>query len=229
MELYHVLSRGIEKRKIFLDKKDYLRFIHDLYEFNDENMVENSTVVFSRQCKDIQHPYIGRKTERRNRRKLLVDLLAFTLMPNHYHLFISTKNRESLTLFMRKLNGGYARYFNERNKRKGPLFESRFKSVLIKNSAHFIHIPYYIHCNPLDLVMPEWRERKIRDYQKALQFLKDYRWSSHADYIGKKNFPSVTQREFLLEYFGGKGGYEREISSWLGDFNCLDREFALEE
>jgi len=223
-----VLTRGIEKRKIFLDKKDYLRFIHDLYEFNDENAAENSSVVFLRQCKDVTRPYIGRKTERRTERKLLVDLLAFTLMPNHYHLMLMIENRDKLTLFMRKLNGGYARYFNERYKRKGHLFENKFTSVLVKNEAHFIHLPYYIHCNPLDMVMPEWRSRKLRDYEKALEFLENYRWSSHADYVGKKNFPSVTRREFLLEYVGGVGGYKKEIGSWLKDFSGLDAEVALE-
>lgn len=228
METYHVLSRGIEKRKIFLDKKDYLRFVHDLYEFNDENPVENSTIIFSRQCKDIQHPYIGRKTERRNERKLLVHLLIFTLMPNHYHLLIMAEHREALTLFMRKLNGGYARYFNERYKRKGPLFESRFKSILVKDEAHFIHLPYYIHCNSLDLIMPEWRRRELRNYKKALKFLEDYRWSSHADYIGKKNFPSVTQRDFLLKYFGDIEGYKKEITSWLKSPTGLNMEITLE-
>lgn len=229
MELYHVLTRGIEGRKIFLNKKDFLRFVHDLYEFNDAIPAYNLFRRFNEtpQLFDIQHRTIGEEEERK--RKLLVNLLAFCLMPNHYHLFISVKNRESLTLFMRKLNGGYARYFNEKYKRKGPLFESRFKSILIKSEAHFIHLPYYIHCNPLDLVMPEWRERKISDYRKALNFLESYRWSSHADYIGKKNFPSVTQREFLLEYFGGEEGYKKDLKRWLEDFDGMSKEFSLEE
>ncbi len=230
MEFYHVLSRGIERRKIFLDKKDFLRFIHDLYEFNDEEPAFSGRLYVFRnsQCNDVQRRCIEEEKQK-GPRKFLVNLLAFTLMPNHYHLFVSIKNRESLTLFMRKLNGGYARYFNEKYKRKGPLFESRFKSILIKSEAHFIHLPYYIHCNPLDLTMPEWRERKIGDYRKALNFLENYRWSSHADYIGKKNFPSVTQREFLLEYFGGEKGYGRDLKRWLEDFDGISKEFSLEE
>ena len=233
MELYHVLTRGIERRKIFLDKKDYLRFVHDLFEFNDEQPACSGRLRIFRnsQCNDVVRRCIeeGEEKQQKEPRKFLVDLLAFTLMQNHYHLFISVKNRKLLTLFMRKLNGGYARYFNERYKRKGPLFESRFKSVLVHNEAHFIHLPYYIHCNPLDFKMPEWRKRKIADYQKALEFLENYRWSSHADYIGKKNFPSVTQREFLLEYFGGEEGYKNDIKTWLENFEGIREKFSLEE
>ena len=119
---------------------------------------------------------------------------------------------------MKKLNGGYVQYFNKKHERTGTLFERKYKSVLVESQAHFIHLPYYIHLNPLDLVAPEWRERKIRDYKKAMEFLDSYRWSSHLDYSGQDNFPSVTQRDFLLEIFGGTKGYQKAIRNWLGDF-----------
>jgi len=218
MDFFHILSRGIEKRKIFLDKGDYFRFIHDLYEFNDEEPSE-AYKSFKRKFLDVQHPDIGNKERVRKKRKLLVNLHAFALMPNHYHLLLSPLSDGAITLFMRKLNGGYARYFNQKNERKGPLFESRFKSILVSNEKHFIHLPYYIHCNPLDLKMPEWRKREIKSYKEAIEFLRSYRWSSHIDYIGEKNFPSVTQRESFLEYFGGEDGYKNSIKSWLNNFD----------
>jgi putative transposase len=116
---------------------------------------------------------------------------------------------------MKKLNIGYAKYFNNKYERKGTLFEGRYKSIPITDQSHFIHIPYYIHLNPLDLIMPEWRKREIGDYKKAMKFLEKYRWSSFPDYIGKKNFPSVTQREFLLEFFEGPENYKKETQKWL--------------
>lgn len=116
---------------------------------------------------------------------------------------------------MKKVNMGYSRYFNGKYNRTGTLFEGPYRRIIVKNEAHFIHLPYYIHANPLDLFMPGWRERRITDYEKALRFLKKYRWSSHLDYLDKKNFPSVTQREFLLEFFGGREGYDKEFRKWL--------------
>jgi putative transposase len=118
---------------------------------------------------------------------------------------------------MKKLNIGYAKYFNQKYERTGTLFEGRFKSVLIKEHSHFIHLPYYIHLNPLDLISSEWRMKKIKDYKKAIDFLDSYRWSSHLDYTGQSNFPSVTQRDFLLEIFGDEGQYKKLIENWLAD------------
>lgn len=212
-EIYHVFNRGVDKRKIFLDDQDRFRFVHDLFEFNDQNPLSNTSYYFSKNKNKLSSSQDD-KLERKPR-KLLVNLYAFCLMPNHYHLLLSARVDNGVPRFMKKLNMGYARYFNERYERKGTLFEGRYKSVLIKHEAHFIHLPYYIHLNPLDLVFPEWRNGKLKKYREAMRFLENYRWSSHLDYLGIKNFPSVTQRDFLLEFFGGSDGYGNNIKTWL--------------
>lgn len=215
MEIYHALSRGVDKRKIFADNKDYFRFIHDLFEFNNQDWVNSTFYIFNK-SNDIASRNIETK---RKPRKLLVDVLAFCLMPNHYHLLLRPLVENGISRFMKKLNMGYAKYFNIKHKRTGALFEGRYKSILIKNESHFIHIPFYIHCNPLDLVTPEWRERKIEHYRKAENFLKSYRWSSNLDYCGERNFPSVTNRDFLLQYFGGEDKYKKSLQGWLRELN----------
>lgn len=223
--LFHVLSRGVDKRKIFLDKKDYLRFIHDLFEFNDQTKSSNNYYHFHRQSNDIASRYINKKEkEEKKPRKLLVNIHAFCLMQNHYHLLLSPKDKDAIPLFMRKLNIGYAKYFNAKYERKGTLFEGRYKSVLVKSNSHFVYLPYYIHLNPLDLKFPEWRKGELSSYKKAIKFLENYRWSSHLDYLGRKNFPSVTQRELLMEYFGGFQGYKRGLYGWLKDLNLRSME-----
>ena len=86
-EIYHVCNRGVDHRKIFLDEDDYFRFIHDLFEFNDEDNVSNINYFFNKSPKhniDVGRPYF-------KPRKLLVEILAFALMPNHYHLLIKPK------------------------------------------------------------------------------------------------------------------------------------------
>ena len=224
MILYHTLNRGVDKRKIFLDTGDYLRGVHDLFEFNDTTPVNNLTYFFRKEYKDVGRPYIKREA-----RKLLVKIHAFCLMPNHYHLLLSELVKNGIPLFMKKFNGGYAKYFNEKYKRTGALFEGRYKRVTIKNEAHFIHLPYYIHLNPLDLAAPEWRDKKLTNFTKTMRFLDSYRWSSHLDYAGKKNFPSVTQRDFLLKFFGGQEQYKRGITEWLKELSLEDvHDVALE-
>ena len=117
---------------------------------------------------------------------------------------------------------GYARYFNEKYDRQGALFEGKYKRIVIVDDAHFIYLPYYIHLNPLDLTMPEWRDGKISDYKKAMNFLEYYRWSSFPDYIGKKNFPSVTQRGFLMDCFGGGERQKRGMINWLKEMDLSE-------
>ena len=169
--MYHVLNRGVDKRKIFLDDKDHVRFIHDLFEFNDEKNVRDFGYFFAkghqRQYRDIGYHDI----DERRPRKLIVNLLAFSLMPNHYHLLLQPYGENALPLFMRKLNGGYSRYFNQKYERSGALFQGKYKWAVVEKESHFLHLPYYIHCNPLDLSMPEWRTRNLSDYDKAIHFL----------------------------------------------------------
>jgi len=215
MEIFHVLNRGVDKRKIFMNEEDHLRFIHDLFEFNDQQPINNLIYRFRKNPKDFASLYIVND----HKRKLLVKIHLFSLMPNHYHLLISPQVERGVTKFMAKLNIGYAKYFNEKYERKGALFEGRYKSILVENDSHFIHLPYYIHLNPLDLVAPEWRRGELKNYKKAIAFLNSYRWSSHIDYMGKKNFPSVTQREFLSDFFNGAKQYKISIENWLKDLN----------
>jgi len=227
MEFYHLLNRGVDKRTIFLEKRDYLRFVHNLFVFNDIRNVNTSNTRHARHLQDIGCPAGEGLPD--GSRKLLVKIHFFCLMPNHYHLLVSPVVENGISKFMKKLNMGYAKYFNEKYKRSGALFQGKYRSVLIKKDAHFMWIPYYIHFNPLDLTIPEWREGNVRDSRKAANYLNAYRWSSHLDYAGKKNFPLVTQREFFLDYFKDEGGYDHVMKSQLQAFDPIAaQEVTLE-
>ncbi|MBI2057782.1 MAG: transposase [Candidatus Yanofskybacteria bacterium] len=226
MELYHVLNRGVDKRRIFLDERDHFRFVHDLFEFNNVKNIETTFHTFQKLKESFDIGF----NKFREPRELLVDIHTFCLMPNHYHLLLSEKIENGISKFMKKLNMGYARYFNEKNKRTGALFQGGYKAVPIREQSHFIHIPYYIHLNPLDLHSPEWREGKIANPSKAINFLENYRWSSFLDYIGKKNFPSVTSRKFLLECLGGTDGFRDKVIEWIKQSNLEGiKDVALEK
>jgi len=218
-EIYHIYNRGVEKRDIFSGEEDYFRFIHDLFEFNDEEPAANFYYKKSLFQKQSQ-PYEAkpRKVERKPR-KLLVEILVFCLMPNHFHLLLKQRREGGIVKFMHKLGTGYTMSFNQKYERSGSLFQGTYRAILIKDDSHFIHLPCYIHLNPLDLKFPEWRDKEIRDYRAAMKFLESYRWSSFLDYIGKKNFPSVTQREFLNEFLEGPEQYKKDTLKWLKEID----------
>lgn len=225
-EIYHIYNRGVEKRKIFLDEEDYLRFIHDLFEFNDINPTPNLTYYLKSQFKSKE---VGLPKIEKESRKLLVEILVFCLMPNHFHLMVKQKVDGGITLFMRKLGTGYTNYFNQKYKRVGPLFQGKYKIVHLYQDAHFLYLPYYIHLNPLELIIPEWKEQGIKNIKKAMRFLEKYRWSSFLDYIGYKNFPSVTQRQFLLKLFNGAENYKKDTIRWINNININENKDIILE
>jgi len=149
-------------------------------------------------------------------------------MGNHYHLLLSELTDGGITKFIMKLNVGYAKYFNERYKRVGTLFQGRTKRIHINTDAHFLHILHYIHLNPLDFLhgAESWRTLEIKDSKKALRYLETYRWSSYLDYCGKKNFPSVITKELFGDVFRN---YRKSIGSYLKDIELMPmKPFLLE-
>ncbi|MEK7515480.1 MAG: hypothetical protein AAB555_00900 [Patescibacteria group bacterium] len=211
MQLYHVINRGVDGRKIFLDTQDYARFVHDLYEFNDTAPALEFHHATSRAAN------VGRTTS--YIRKRLVDIHGWELMKNHYHLLLSERVDGGITLFLRKLSG-YARYFNERYERRGNLFQGNTKKIPIVRQEHFLYILHYIHLNSLDYFSgaKKWRERDkgtVADIPKVLDYLKNYRWSSYPDYCGIKNFPSILTKTLFEHSLGDK--YISSLKEYLAD------------
>src|SRR3989344_6393446 len=130
--IYHALNRGVEKRILFVDDQDRARFVHDLYEFNDTAPAGNGYRSF--------HPMMEIRSPSLRKREQIVDIHGWCLMGNHYHLLLSERVENGLSLFLRKLNVGYAMYFNEKYKRSGTLFQGRTKKIRINSEAHFLHI-----------------------------------------------------------------------------------------
>lgn len=208
-QIYHIFNRGVEKRDIFLDDEDRFRFIHDIFEFNDEDPSYNVLYFFNPKSMEVQPQYIKKD---RKPRKLLVEILAFTLMTNHFHFIIKQKSGRGVVKFLQKLGTGYTMYFNKKYGRVGCLFQGRFKAVHVNQDSHFLHLPFYVHTNPLDQL---YGGSTSIDWKQEVNFLENYRWSSYMDYIGKKNFPSLTSRELLLEYFKGEAEYKKATEEWL--------------
>lgn len=159
---------------------------------------------------------------------MIIDIHGWCLMRNHYHLLISERIEGGMSLFLRKLNIGYANYFNERYERSGTLFQGRTKKVLIDTDPHYLYILHYIHLNPLDTLAGarEWRAGTLASVRTALEHLNAYRWSSYLDYCHKKNFPSVITTDIFRGVFGD---YKRVLSSYLQDMRLEPiRPFLLE-
>ena len=204
--IYHVYNRGVEKRDIFMDDHDRFQFIHDLFEFNDENLVTNKKSV-EVQPPQVEFSKIENQRRRKTERKKLTEILAFVLMPNHFHLLLRQKMDNGIPKFMQKLGTGYTMSFNKKYERVGSLFQGNYKAVLVEREEHLRYLPIYIHLNPMKIFGGSTSE----DWK----FLENYRWSSLLDYVGKKNFPSVIDKEFLSVILGDEEEHKKEIKGWL--------------
>lgn len=204
-EFYHVFNRGVEKRDIFMDERDYLRFVRNLERINDEVNIRIRNVP------DVT-------TSGTLGKQPIVYIACFCLMPNHFHFLVKQLSDNGIINFFGRLGISYAQYFNTKYERVGSLFQGRFKAVHIGNDEQLKHTSRYIHLNPLEFIEPNWKEKGIKNWNKANNFLENYRWSSYLDYVGKENFPPVTNREFIMQYFDDKPEkYKKYIQEWVVD------------
>jgi len=205
MEFYHTYNRGVEKRKLFLDNSDYLRGVHDIYALNDVNAAVNL------------HRSIVGLTKSNISREKLVDIGVWSFMPNHYHFFSCPVKDNGLSSFHKKFGIGIANYFNTKYKRSGALFQGRYKKVKVENDTQALQLICYIHANPLDLWKPNWKEKGLTssEIQNALEFLEGYRWSSHMDWWGIKNFPSLIDKSSMSRFFESQEEYQKFFIDWL--------------
>lgn len=179
-EYYHVFSRGVEKRDVFLSTADYERFLALLYILNQEKTFHISNFLSNRNRRIVDVFDIDRQGQ-------LVSILAFSLLPNHFHLLIRENIDAGISKFMAKLLTAYSMYFNLKYDRSGPLFVKPFRSVYVDGDGHFRHLFSYIHMNCLDLHESSWKERGLSDHGRARDFLDTYRYSSYPDFVNDKS------------------------------------------
>ena len=204
-EFYHVYNRGTEKRKIFMARYDYKRFLALMYLANQDEPTE-----LKLQGSTLEEITATRKG------KQLVHIIAYCLMPNHFHLLIRELEEGGISKFMQKLTTGYTMYFNKRNERSGSLFQGRFKAVHVSDDRYLRYLISYIHLNPIKLIEPKWKEIGITDMTRAEKYLEAYTTSSYLDYLGKNRHEGIIlSREAFQEYFSSDTGFKTFITEWL--------------
>ena len=201
-EYYHLYSRGVDKRIIFLDDNDRHRFMRLMFLCNgDKPVIYRDTQNLSLQKIDMG--------------KRLVAIGAYCLMPNHFHILVREITEGGITKFMSKLLTAYSTYFNKRQTRTGTLFSSEFKAQHLDTNEYLKYIFAYIHLNPLKLIEPNWRERKINK-QTANAYLSKYYFSSYQDYIdATREISLILSKDIFPQYFVKKGSFKAYINDWI--------------
>lgn len=175
---YHLYNRGVNKRLIFKDAKDYSTFLSFLKIYLSPDLQGESLKVKTPPSRKLKN-YLGE-----------IELISYCLMPNHFHLFVRQNSDHGIDHFMRSLSTKYVRYFNSHYQRIGPLFQGPYKAVKVTDEYQFTYLTKYIHRNPLSL--PTYKDSPRR--------LQEYKYSSYANYLNlfQQNWISVND---VLSYF----------------------------
>ncbi|MDP2668884.1 MAG: transposase [bacterium] len=197
-EYYHVYNRGTDKRKVFENDYDFIRFLQSLKEFNTVapigSIYENSFVDNK----------LGRPTSK------LVNIICYCLNPNHYHMMLEQHIEGGISEFMKRLNGGYTKYFNNKYKRGGVLFQGRFKANHIDSNEYILHASAYVNLNN--------RVHKLKG---------DKFRSSWDEFVNKHSKETFCKKDIILKQFKNSSEYKIFAEETLD--NIVARKDSLKE
>lgn len=207
-EYYHLYNRGTDKRVIFTDRNDHNRFVVLLHLCNGIESVDiSNSLREGRTFTDLINTDVSER---------LVDIIAYCLMPNHFHLLVREKQEGGTSLLMKKLLTAYSMYFNKKHKRSGSLFEGKFKAKHADTDEYLRYLLAYIHLNPIKIIDSKWKEEGIKDYVAAKEFLDEYRYSSYPEWTGLERVESrILNRESAPEYFTTTKDFDDFVNDML--------------
>ena len=210
-EYYHIYNRTILNSPEFKDKANASKLSQCFLLANSTN----SSKAFD-YLRTGNNPNFDTAVEIARQGEKFVDILCYSIMPDHYHLLLKERVEKGITNFLQRCNTSISKYINKKKNRSGPLFESRFKSKHINDNKYLLHLSLYIHLNPLDIIIGKgWRENKLKDWNNAKRKLLTYPWSSLRAFIDERHTNLIISgMDIILDQFDSKKEYENFLQSW---------------
>ncbi len=214
--LYHLFNRGNARQNIFYNDKDRYRFLQGLYISNNSNsnlglthLERDKTGCTLLEIKEIfecnkifYNPF--------------VKIYADCLMPNHYHLLVEEVKEGGLVRFMQRSGNSYGKYFATKYDRPGSLFQGRFKAVRVETDDQLKYLLAYINIiNPAQILESELKEAGIKNFGKVWNFADNYNWSTHQEFMGRRESILIHKSDILKEIFSTSKDYADFVKSIL--------------
>lgn len=184
-ECYHLFNRGVNREKIFFERENYMFFLRRLRK-HLLGETQNSEVW---------------KTSEFWTPEVSTSIIAYCLMPNHFHLLVQPHS-DQLSRQMQRLCISYTKAVNKRYRRVGPLLQGQFQAVQVGRNDYLLHLTRYIHLNPVEAGQVERTQ--------------DWEFSSYRDYIGLRQGTLATP-DAVLSQFPGPGAYQEFVNSYTAD------------
>lgn len=215
-EYYHIYNRSNNKQPIFLDERDWIRFLFIIIYFQSQSTFNNLgrqiTHFVKHSVFNISDKIVENIIENRG-----IELVNFTLMPNHFHLTVREIKKGGTSRYMQKILNAYTKYFNAKYKNSGHLFQGPFRIVHIKDDKQLLYLSAYIHRNPREI--KEWTNKEYL-----------FPYSSYQDYINKNRWGELLKTNIVTEQFSSAEKYESFVeTSGAKDFsNLIDKKVLFE-
>ena len=185
---YHAYNRGLNGRRIFSNDDDYRAFLNYGKRYLSPAIITDPK---GRPYAKLHHQ---------------VNLLAYCLMPNHFHLLLYQTRPHGMDNLLQRWLTSYVPYFNKRHNRKGPLFQDIYKACDIDNEKYLWHISRYIHLNPLD-IKKEWR---------------GFPYSSIDYYLGNRQADWLNPKKLLDMHREYGQDYDQFVAYYIDHKQALD-------
>lgn len=206
-EIYHIFNKTIDNKKIFSNSSHCCLFLN-LLEYYRSTLPRLSYSAFRKLNTNMQSIFERQLNIQKYHQ---VEIYAYCLMPNHFHILLKQKASNGISRFMSDIVNSFTRYFNIKYERKGPLFLHKFSAQPIMTEEQFLHVSRYIHLNP-------YSSGIIDD----LESLTNYEWSSLQFYIHKPT-GNIVDKHYLLKFFANNTVRYKEFV-----FNNADYQRTLD-
>src|SRR3990167_5288555 len=188
-EYLHIFDRGMQRQPIFEIEADYIRFLFLILTFQGETVIQNISrkIQESVQSPTLNTLCIDPDLEKEILKKRMVELVAFCLVKNHFHLLVHELVENGVSKYMQRVLTAYVKYFNLRHDKSGYLFQGKYKDVHIGDDRQLMHTSAYIHKHPREI---GWTGREHL-----------YPYSSYQDCIKENRFEELLVTDILTERF----------------------------
>ncbi len=189
-EYYHIYNRENSKQNLFLEERDWVRFLFLI-------LYLQSPISFNNSGRPVSYFVGHRKFNTENKdviKNRYVELINFCLMPNHFHITAREIKEGGISRYLQRVQISYTKYLNTKHGKSGHLFQGAFNAVRVKNNEQLLHLSAYIHRNPREI--KEWKNKEHQ-----------YPWSSYQDYIKENRWGELIKREIISDQFSDKKEY----------------------
>ena len=192
---YHIYNRGVNKMNIFIDEQDKKVFLSRLKENLFPELGMNLGKINKLNSTKIHTPYV---------RKVLpansFSLVAYCIMPNHFHFLIKQNKEISISKLVGKITTSYSKYFNLKYKRVGAIFQDQFKAIHVDDNTYLLWLSEYIHLNPV--------------VAGLVKFAENWKWSSYQEFLNK-NKDNLCEKSIILDQFKNIESYKQATIDFL--------------